>query len=332
MLESLGFSSHAETVYRLLLRKPDAADSEISEQLGLGLDAVAGAREQLISGGLVRQSWDDPGTLSFANPEVLDTAIMRQQAKLADEQARLSESRGQLNSLVTDYLQATAAPSRTDEVVELLGRDAIQSELEKWSRRAREEVLAVHPQTEFRPEQLASAEILDLHALSRGVKMSSIFSTASRSDPAVVAYHRTVARHGGEIRYTAHPPVRMLIFDRQAGIIPMHTADNGRAALLLRGHAVVSVLVLNFDLIWSGATPSDLRVPGEVDADRTGPSDRDRILLQLLSQGVKDEAAARHLGVSVRTLRRQIADLMARLEAGSRFEAGMQAATRGWLS
>ncbi len=65
--------------------------------------------------------------------------------------------------------------------------------------------------------------------------------------------------------------------------------------------------------------------------DKSDPSDSERLLLQLLSLGAKDEAAARHLGVSVRTVRRMIADLMRRMDARSRFQAGILAAERGWL-
>ncbi len=65
--------------------------------------------------------------------------------------------------------------------------------------------------------------------------------------------------------------------------------------------------------------------------DNFSPSDSERLLLRLLSLGAKDEAAARHLGVSVRTVRRMIADLMRRMDARSRFQAGILAAERGWL-
>ncbi|AEH08041.1 MULTISPECIES: LuxR C-terminal-related transcriptional regulator [Protofrankia] len=65
--------------------------------------------------------------------------------------------------------------------------------------------------------------------------------------------------------------------------------------------------------------------------DNTSPNDSERLLLRLLSLGAKDEAAARHLGVSVRTVRRMIADLMRRMDARSRFQAGILAAKKDWL-
>ena len=52
-------------------------------------------------------------------------------------------------------------------------------------------------------------------------------------------------------------------------------------------------------------------------------------VLDLLSQGVKDETAARRLGLGLRTYRRRVAELMAVLEAGSRFKAGLRAGELG---
>ena len=57
-------------------------------------------------------------------------------------------------------------------------------------------------------------------------------------------------------------------------------------------------------------------------------SETDRALLHA---GLKDEAIARQLGLSERTLLGRITDLSTRLGATSRFQAGAQAARRGWL-
>ncbi len=45
--------------------------------------------------------------------------------------------------------------------------------------------------------------------------------------------------------------------------------------------------------------------------------------------GLTDEAAARRLGTSLRIYRRRVAELMAALEAGSRFQAGVRAGELG---
>jgi DNA-binding NarL/FixJ family response regulator len=83
-----------------------------------------------------------------------------------------------------------------------------------------------------------------------------------------------------------------------------------------------------FEQLWHKATPFGA---GRA-RDDEGLTSQERVLLVLLSQGMTDEVAARRLGLSLRTVRRMMADLMDRLGAKSRFEAGMRASQRGWLS
>ena len=54
-------------------------------------------------------------------------------------------------------------------------------------------------------------------------------------------------------------------------------------------------------------------------------------LLRQLAAGAKDEQIARTLGIGLRTVRRRVADLMIELGADTRFQAGVEAARRGWL-
>ena len=61
-----------------------------------------------------------------------------------------------------------------------------------------------------------------------------------------------------------------------------------------------------------------------------GPQLR-RFLLDQLAHGAKDEQIARTLGISLRTVRRRVAAILAELGVESRFQAGVEAARRGWL-
>ena len=54
-------------------------------------------------------------------------------------------------------------------------------------------------------------------------------------------------------------------------------------------------------------------------------------LLRQLAAGAEDEQIARTLGLSLRTVRRRISQLMIELGADTRFQAGAEAARRGWL-
>nr|WP_243727306.1 LuxR C-terminal-related transcriptional regulator [Actinocrispum wychmicini] len=54
-------------------------------------------------------------------------------------------------------------------------------------------------------------------------------------------------------------------------------------------------------------------------------------LLSLLAAGLKDEAIARQLGVSLRTVHRRTSELSESLGARTRFQAGMRAERQGLL-
>jgi DNA-binding CsgD family transcriptional regulator len=82
------------------------------------------------------------------------------------------------------------------------------------------------------------------------------------------------------------------------------------------------------DLAWQDAYPVQAAPAPD---PSTGLSNAERCLLRLLGKGMTDASAARQLGVSLRTVRRMMAEIMARLGARSRFEAGIRAAERGWI-
>jgi len=68
--------------------------------------------------------------------------------------------------------------------------------------------------------------------------------------------------------------------------------------------------------------------------DVTGADSRAvrRQILRLMGAGLTDEAIAARIGMSARSARRHIAAIMDALGAVSRFQAGAEAARRGWLT
>jgi len=58
---------------------------------------------------------------------------------------------------------------------------------------------------------------------------------------------------------------------------------------------------------------------------------RDQMILALLAAGAPDATIARQAGVSQRTVERRVRALMDQLGAGTRFQAGVQAARRGMI-
>lgn len=98
--------------------------------------------------------------------------------------------------------------------------------------------------------------------------------------------------------------------------------------MVVREPSTVAYLCNIFDQTWDLASPfSAAAGQGLEEVAR----EIHETIIRLLAAGLKDEAIARRLGMSLRTARRHIADIMQELGAGSRFQAGVAAAARGLL-
>ena len=163
---------------------------------------------------------------------------------------------------------------------------------------------------------------------SAGVTYRFAFTDAALPEPACLGQLRALAESGAEVRL-GRVPMSALIVDGATVVLPIADVTAGQtvgvATLWLP--SAVAALVELVERVWSEAIPLD-ESPAD---DATIPGPRERDLLALLVAGTTDESAAYRLGISVRTVRRMVSDLMERLGARSRFQAGARAAERGWL-
>lgn len=162
-----------------------------------------------------------------------------------------------------------------------------------------------------------------------GVRYRVALPDTAPADPKQAGHVRGLARDGAEVRTIGRVPMSVLALDSTVAVLPVGAAATGRptGVAVLRLPSAVSAVAELFTRVWVEATP--LGQPP--DPQRAGPGPRERELLALLVAGSTDESAAYRLGVSVRTVRRMVSDLMGRLGARSRFQAGARAAERGWL-
>jgi len=222
--------------------------------------------------------------------------------------------------------------------------------------RARDDVLFVDGGTHL--GRLPSPVIRD--ARSRRVRVRRICAraelTAGSRDPATA----------GEIRVLDVVPITFAVIDAELAIGPLTVSDDGQVTslLVLGKSAMFDTAVALADLLWEraqpyatwraralqeagppaqriarsapdgdgGAGPDDQA--GSYDVGPGGhehPTPSDRQLLTLLTQGMKDRAIARHLGIGERTVQRRLNRLMTELGAQTRFQAALNAVRRGWL-
>ncbi|MFC6593358.1 LuxR C-terminal-related transcriptional regulator [Kitasatospora paranensis] len=324
MLHALGLNELTESVYRILLAEPDWGVERIAADLHLPEAQVREALDELLELTLLRPAGDSRG-LRAVSPEVgLTRLLARNQNQLLFRQQQLESARSAIAALSAEFIDR-----RPDDemVVRLDSLEAVRDRLEELAATATEECLSLMRGGAVRPDSIQAGKHPNQLALERGVVIRSIFQDSFRNDPDTLRYARWLADLGGLTRTVPLLPMRLVIVDRSVALVPTDPSDGRRGALELHGAALIQPLCALFDELWrSGA---DFGLPAvRDDRDLTGS---ERALLQLLGEGHTDESAGRKLGLSLRTVRRMMQDLMNRLGADSRFQAGAQAVRKDWL-
>ncbi|MDQ2897705.1 MAG: helix-turn-helix transcriptional regulator [Actinomycetota bacterium] len=327
MLSALGVDPVAERVYRQMLARPDWGVAELGEFLELPEQELRDAFDRLFELALVRQSLDQPGELHAVGPDIgLQAALARQQAELARRQRQVAESQATVNVMIAEHADARRDAAHSD-AEQLLGMDVAQDRLEQLALDTTEEVLTFMPGGAQSPAALRRAGRNDSRLLERDVSIRTIGLDSIRNDHATLAHARFLAGAGAQFRTAPVLPPRMIVADRRTALLPIDPDNTRKGLLFITSPGIVASLLALFEQAWEIATP----LGADREPDRQGLPAQERALLKLLGQGFTDDVAAARLGVSPRTARRMMAELMERLGARSRFEAGLKAARHGWL-
>ncbi|MEW1694682.1 LuxR C-terminal-related transcriptional regulator [Streptomyces sp. NPDC091278] len=326
MLEALGIERSAETLYRLMLERPEYGVTDMARTLDWPEEQVREALGRLAEARLV--AMEGPGEALPFDPEVgFSFLLSRAEADLSRRRRQVERAQRTVADILTTYADPTTGAARHDVVHRVTGLENVRERLEDLAANARTECFSLLPGGAQLPDTMDASQPLDQLALERGVKIRSIYQESFRNDPPTAEYVRWYCDLGGEARTVPVVPMLMVIVDREAALVPVDPQDGRAGALEVRSPGLVHALVVLFDRLWEAGTPF-----GEAPRrDEHALSPQERELLMLLGIGCTDDIAARRLGVSLRTVRRMSSDLMNRLGARSRFEAGVRASKEGWL-
>jgi DNA-binding CsgD family transcriptional regulator len=324
MLESLGLSAQAESVYRTMLANPRWGVTEICEHLAIGETELREILDMLVDLALLRPSWKQDGTLRLVSPQAgLAGLLARAEAEVVSRQRQIEATKAAIAVIA-------AAHEDTRERVDIIRHsdvDAVRGRLEELAHTLRRECLSFTLGGARRPDTINAGKPLNQLVLERGASLRNVYQESFRNDPATLAYARWMAQLGSKSRIVPVVPLQMIIIDREIALVPINPVDTGQGALEVHSPGVVTALHLLFEQVWESATPFG-EVPKSTDE---GLEPLERELIRLLATGHTDETVGRKLGLSVRTVRRLMSDLTQRLGASSRFQAGAEAARRGWL-
>jgi hypothetical protein len=323
-----GVSAAEEEIYRHFLRNPDTPADDIHLRLHIEPDTARLCLGRLYELGLLHPTGPD-GLISPTDPEVALTRLVDVRLHdLHQELQRVTRSRHVVDGLRAELGARSPSPQGIEQ---LEGLAEIRDRIDDLAFFARDEILSVEPYTRLSPENIERSRPLDLRCLRRGVRIRSVVLRKVLQDGPTAGYLRELVSHGAMIRVVEDTTERILVYDRAAALVPLDPQNTSRGALLAHKSGIVANIIALFEKIWDEA--EDLAQVDSADGEDVGSglSEIEQRVLVLMCSVGKDEAGARELGVSVRTYRRYVADLMEMLGAASRAQAALLARERGWI-
>ncbi|MFF5447389.1 DUF6879 family protein [Streptomyces sp. NPDC012888] len=326
MLVSLGLTEGSDAVYRLVLKRPNTAVSEVVAELARPEAEVVQDLEELTRLSLLAATWRTDGLLRVVNPQAaLDSLLAHQQAEIAQRHRALAESQAAASALLQHF--AELHPAQPAQAERFEGVEAVRAKLAVLNAGIRRESVSFQPGGPVPAAQFKASEPLTEDLIARGVRIRTIYQDSIRNDAATLEHARWLTERGGQVRTAPALPMRLVIADRESALLPIDPADSARGAVLLREPGAVAAFCALFEAVWETATPFGEPARRSLD----DPGSQPRELLRLLAQGYTDEAAARRLGISLRSERRLISELMEKLDAQSRFQLGQRAVEHGLI-
>ncbi|MGP4014361.1 helix-turn-helix transcriptional regulator [Saccharopolyspora sp. 5N708] len=324
VLESLGLSSRTETVYRVMLAHADWGIAQVVEHLQVSEELVRESLDELADLSLLRPSWDQVGALRPVSPQVgLAALLQRAETEITQRQRQIETARAAIAAMTAEY----HTTHEKDRVTHLTGLDEVRARLDELAHTAEYECVSFTPGAAQRPDTHQAAKPANQTALERGVTIRSVYQDSFRNDLATLAYVRWLTELGGQTRSVPTLPMTMVIIDQRIALLPVDPSDTAQGAVEVQAPGLVAAAYSLFEQIWATATPFGAPDP----VDENGLTPQEIQLIRILAQGHTDEVAGRRLNLSLRTVRRMMAQIMDRLGAQSRFQAGIRAASRGWL-
>lgn len=313
--------------YSLLLKQPRLEVDQYADRLGCSEEAVRSILNRLTELSLLRRRQSDSPDVEAVSPMVaMQRLIAREQGFLKQRHQFLRQTHETFSSIYSAYTANAMDPDGEHLAERLTGLPEIRRRLEELTACAQREILSMSPAVGTSPSPWSVSGPVEAAVLARGVEIRTLHDDALAFNTTAQAHSRWLAGVGASIRILPRLPMRVIVIDGEAAVIPRNPHNPSDGALVVRHEAMVLALASLFAVSWAQSKP----LPGE-DAESEAWSPTEQAIVRILASGAKDDAAARQLGTSVRTVRRIVASLMSRAGVESRFALGIYAAAHNWV-
>jgi DNA-binding CsgD family transcriptional regulator len=273
--------------------------------------------------GLVTHS---PERLRRYIPAVPDIVL---NALLLQRQEELQRAEGAIRELQEESI--AQQQGKQEQMIELLpNSEAVYQTYEKMLRVAQQEVLhmvrlpMLITRLDVSPEP---SRVPQREAQNRGVHFRGLVDMEYLSYPGTLKVTREDMKAGEEIRVIPYLPLKMVLIDRRLALIPLNLQKIDSLSLLIRSSTLLNTFHDLFEILWKQAVPISFTSAGTLEHSDSNPrlSEEEKDLISLLAAGLNDKNIAHELGISTRTLQRNITKLVQALNVRTRFQLG-------WLS
>jgi hypothetical protein len=249
---------------------------------------------------------DDAADHDGAALLLLEEQLRREQRRIEERRTELEASRELLARLTSRSLGAHEP--LLEPVSTALAPSVVGRLLSETTGVIRNLVLTVEEGPAFDDATIRGVE----ERLRRGDQQRSVYPASALGNPHGQRWLTSWAEAGEDQRIVPATETEFAVFGETAVVALARWDDLHSGYVVIRDPLVVRLYLGYFDLVWRHAAP----VP--TGRDRTA----DTKLVELLELGMKDEAIARYLGVSLRTVRRRVAGLMTVNGVDTRFQLG----------
>lgn len=316
-------------VLEALIDQPDLDAAAIAAETHLSQRAVDHALWQLADLGVVRPLPGRDRGWHFTHPQqALELKALEASRQLTAQIDGIVSVRATLNDLAEVFAPHGAWSGQKQGVSVLHHHEDVNTLLTEFIDRVEDEVCAFVTR-EPSPESAAVGLENDALLISRGVTLRTIVLEAFYRDTRVSSDLQQLAAIGTHLRTRPTLPTRMILLDRTKAIVAIDPDDDHRGAIFIEHPGILRLVHELFELHWADASPV---LSTRAEASLEGPRPMDVAVLNLLALGHKDDAIARSIGQSTRTVRRIISTMSERLGARSRFDLALRAQSHGWFS
>lgn len=318
LMTALGFDPGAAQLYSRLLPLNGWPVVVVAATLSTSVDELKEEATALIDSGVICMS----ETLTVLSPTAVVAHMLERAATRAqdahDHLLKISQS--------VPYVAGTAArlpaPIGEEHPIEgeVVTTEFTPETFERLVSATSGDMMWLRPAVTVHPSEMRFISVIE-STIKSGRRCRGIYPVAAlKHSPDVL---RMRVEIGEEIRILPRVATHLMVVGSTHAMFPDPLGPVEQPMINVRQRGIVEVVTCYFEELWHRALPA-AELEDLPNAER-------RLLLAELASGAQDEQIARRLGVSLRTVRRRVAELLEDLGATSRFEAGVEAARRAWL-